>query len=263
MRTARLVARRLLDPRPAEVAAAAPIRDAVNIPLAELAARMHELPPISRRIEIAEVDNSARVAADRLRARARIVACVRDFERGADAPEEIGRLWGPTPFLGDAIAEIPGSAALELACGTGRDAVFLASCGWRVVGVDVLPDALDRAARLAGRCGPALEPIEWRVIDLEAGDVQVGRPFDLITAFRYLHRPLIRQFREWLNPGGLVLYETFTTLHRERHGKPASDAHVLQPGELRELFADYEIRRYAEDWHGAAHTARIVARPKG
>jgi tellurite methyltransferase len=259
MRSARLVPRRLLDARPTAIAAAAPIRDAVNIPLAELPLRMHELPPISRPIQIAEVDDSARAAAECLTERGRTVACVRGFESGADAPDEIGRLWEPTPFLSDVIAELHGSTVLELACGTGRDAIFLASYGWRVTAVDILPDALERAARLAARCAPAIQPIEWRVLDLEAGDVQIRGTFDLITAFRYLHRPLVPRFHEWLNPGGVLVYETFTALHRARYGKPAGDAHVLLPGELRKLFIEYEIRRYAEDWHGAAHTARIVA----
>src|SRR5262245_11685344 len=58
----RLLHRRLLDPRPADAAAALPIRDAVNIPLAEMTERMHELPPVDRVIEIANVDESAGAA---------------------------------------------------------------------------------------------------------------------------------------------------------------------------------------------------------
>jgi SAM-dependent methyltransferase len=153
-----------------------------------------------------------------------------------------------------------GATALELACGTGRDAVYLASRGWRVVGVDWLADALERAAGLAERCAAAIEPIEWRAIDLEAADVRIGQKFDLITCFRFLHRPLIPRLGEWLTPGGVVVYETFTTVHRERYGKPGSDAHVLRAAELAELFAGYSIEHVSEGWRGTAHTGRLVAR---
>jgi tellurite methyltransferase len=159
------------------------------------------------------------------------------------------------------LPELRPGRALDLACGSGRDAVFMAACGWSVTGVDVLPDALDRARDLARRCATAIEPIDWRQVDLEQG----GEPpmpescFDLIVGFRYLYRPLFAHFAAWLKPGGSVVYETFTTLHRERHGRPASDDHVLQPGELPGLLSGFEIRHFSEAWRGTAHTARIWA----
>jgi SAM-dependent methyltransferase len=260
MTKARLVRRRLLDPRPSAVAAASPIRDAVNIPAGQLAARTHELPRSERIVEIADVDDSDRRASEWLVAHGRSAACVRDFELAPDEAGEIGRLWEPNPFLGEVIDRLGGLTALDLACGAGRDAVFLASRGWRVVGVDVLADALQRASALAERCAAAIEPLEWRVIDLETADPRIDGSFDLISAFRYLHRPLVPRLERWLNPGGTLVCETFTTLHRRRHGRPADDAHVLQPGELPELFAAYEIEHYSEDWRGSEHTARLVAR---
>lgn len=259
MPTKRLKLRRLLDPRPAERAAALPVCDAVNIPLAELAGRMHELPPGERVIEIADVDEWAGKAGAWLAERGRSAICVRDFACGCDEAHEVGRLWEPTAFLSETIADLSGGSALELACGTGRDAVFLASCGWRVVAIDWLPDALQRGAALAARCADAIEPVTWRVLDLEAPDVSIGAKFDLVTIFRFLHRPLIGRLHEWLNPGGVVLYETFTALHRARHGKPAKDAHIVQMGELPELFAGYDIRHHSEEWRGSVHTARLVA----
>lgn len=260
-RSFRLARRRLLDPRPAEVAGSAPIRDAVNIPLSELPDRTHELPPTGQTIEIAQLDQSSHAARDWLAAHGRSAVCVRGFELGRGNPDEVGRLWEPTPFLAEALDQIAGSTALDLACGTGRDAVFLASRGWHVLGVDVLRDAIQRAAALAQRCAAAIQPPRWAVLDLEGPDVRIAETFDLITVFRYLHRALISRLRTWLNPGGVVVYETFTTLHRERHGKPANDAHVLRPGELPDLFPGYKLEHYSEAWRGMAHTARLIARP--
>jgi len=76
---------------------------------------------------------------------------------------------------------------------------------------------------------------------------------------RYLHRPLFPLLRDWLRPGGSVLYETFTTTHRERFGRPARAAHVLQPGELPQRLSGYTIRQHAEAWRDGAHTARAWA----
>jgi SAM-dependent methyltransferase len=161
--------------------------------------------------------------------------------------------------LAEVLPQLPPGRALDLACGCGREAVFMAACGWKVTAVDVLPDAMERAADLARRCAPAVSPIDWRQVDLEADLPPMGGPFDLMVAFRYLHRPLFRRVPEWLRPGGSLVYETFTTTHRERHGRPAADQSVLRPGELPGLLAGLEVRHHSEAWRGHDHTARVWA----
>jgi SAM-dependent methyltransferase len=278
-----LIACYLLDPRDAQSSASDPIPFAVNIPLAELPDCAHELPPRERVLHVVGDPASARRAVELLRTAGRnaMAASERAVEssgRGAgrvagaraDAMDRaqrrslahayVGRLWEPSAYLAERTAELAPGAALDLACGTGRDAVYLASCGWRVVGVDALPDALQRAARLASRCAAAIEPVEWRCIDLEVESVDFSERFDLITGFRYLHRPLFGRFEEWLTPDGHVIYETFTTLHRARCGKPSSDAHVLHFGELATLLWGFEVLDQSEDWRDGQHTARIHAR---
>ncbi|RMF74354.1 MAG: methyltransferase domain-containing protein [Planctomycetota bacterium] len=262
-RDARLVPTRRLDPRPAADARAAPIAGAVNVPLDQLPQRTHELPP--RDCEIAVVGPPALAR--------RAVALLRDLGRRArvdagdtrpprtDDIDARRRLWTPTAFLEQCAAEMTPRRALDCACGAGRDAVYLADAGWSVVGVDVLPDALARAGDLARRYLTNPARVEWRRLDLETlkDDAFEGDAFDLITTFRYLHRPLFERIRRWLRPGGSLLVETFTTEHRRRHGKPNRDAFVLRPGELRELLAGLELRHYSEDWRGEAHTARAWA----
>ena len=189
----------------------------------------------------------------------RATAVVGPVAPGRPSPDELGHLWEPNAFLAETLPQLSPGRALELACGTGRDAVFTSSHGWDVTAVDILPDALGRAREMAGRYAPALRTINWLELDLERGAVRFERTFDLLTGFRYLHRPLFPRFREWLRPGGSILYETYTTLHRERHGRPARHTHVLEPGELPELLADFEIRHHSEAWRGRAHTARVWA----
>jgi SAM-dependent methyltransferase len=245
----RLVRRRLLDPRDAEQAAEQPISDAVNIPFSELPDRVHELPPRDQELSVVGPAPLVQAVIAWLATIGRRGLAVEAPAAPKDERYEVGRLW----------PQLPGGAALELACGTGRDTVFMSSCGWDVTAVDVLPDALSRGRELAARYAAALRPIRWLQLDLEAEVAEFGRAFDLITVFRYLHRPLLGRLHDWLRPAGSILCETFTTVHRERYGKPSRAGHVLSPGELPKLLTGLEIRHHSEAWRGRAHTARAWA----
>jgi len=252
---------RLLDPRDAADAAQRPIEDAVNIPLSELSQRTHELTSHAETILVAGPRELADQTVTWLRAHGRGAEVAGSFEylaAGGSLPP--GRLWSPREFLLDVLPRLAPGRALDLACGCGREAVYLASCGWDVTAVDVLPEALARGRALAERYGGIVRPIGWRQLDLESQDAQFESDYDLVIVFRFLHRPLLARLRHWLRPGGSLVYETFTTLHRERHGKPARDAHVLRPGELCELLYGLEIRDCSEGWRAdGSHTARVWA----
>ena len=105
-----------------------------------------------------------------------------------------------------------------------------------------------------------------QALDVSSGATGAWTPLDfsheldLICVFRFLHRPLMPAMRRWLAPGGSLICETFTTHHRDRYRKPARDAHVLQPGELRALAGDLSLRGYSEAWReDGSHTARLWA----
>ncbi len=258
--THRLVPARFLDPRPAAEAAAQPIADAVNIPLAELTGRMHELPPRAHTILVAAAPELAERTVELLEAAGRHAAATDDFHRAESPGEVIGRLWHPTPWLETGVAALEPGRALDLACGTGRDAVFLAAAGWRVTAVDVLPDAIERGRDLERRYAPGAVPIQWRVADLERAFQPDGGPFDLVCCCRYFRRELVRAAAEWLRPGGSVLLECFTREHQQRFGRPAGAERVPLPGELPALLAPLEVVAYAEGLHEGVYTARLWAR---
>lgn len=249
---------RLLDPRPEAVARSNPIRDSVNIPTAELADRTHELPPRDIEVSIAEVEGAKEVL-EWMQSIERQAKVDRDFEFGADGPR---RLWLPNPFLEEVLASdiATQGRALDLACGSGRDAVFMASLGREVVAADHLPDALDLGRDLERRYAPGLS-IDWREWDLERENLPDEGPFALVTCFFFLHRPTLAWAAERLAENGILVVETFTTVHRERFGKPSRPWIVLQPGELPGLVGDLEVVAYSEDWRPSGrHTARLVAR---
>ena len=121
----------------------------------------------------------------------------------------------------------PGGAVLDLAAGGGRHARWLARMGFEV-------DAVDRdISQLADA------PANVRVLedDIESGPwPYAGRRFDAIVVANYLHRPLLATLVDSLEPGGLLVYETFAA-GNERFGRPRNPEFLLGPGELLQAFA--------------------------
>lgn len=231
----------------------------MNIPVGELAGRVHELPPRHGAVVVAEVEGASE-AVQFLGSIGREASVSDAWGYGERIAS--GRLWSPNSFLLDVASQLEPGLALDLGCGSGRDAVALAGLGWRVIAVDHLPDALSLGADLAQRylrSGEAAR-IEWRCANLEDGTFVIPGDCDLVAMFWYLNRPLIRSAVSSLAPGRSLVLETFTAHHREVHGKPRTEAFVLQPGEIGELVAPLEVSVYEEDWHDSRHSSRVWAR---
>jgi SAM-dependent methyltransferase len=147
--------------------------------------------------------------------------------------------------------------ALDVACGRGRHALFLAERGLAVVAVDRDRLAIDELTVEAVRRNLA---VEARVVDLEAGEVDLGRElYDLVVVFHYLHRPLFPALLRALAPGALLIYETFT-VDQARLGKPTNPDFLLQHGELRQRLSSLTIVREREGVFEGRHVAAVVAR---
>lgn len=118
----------------------------------------------------------------------------------------------------------PGGEALDVACGGGRHARFLARLGFEVW-------AVDRDTSLFRDKPDGVTLVE---ADIEAGPWPFpGRRFDAIVVTNYLHRPLLPLLVDSVAPGGVLVYETFAR-GNERFGKPSNPAFLLAPGELLE-----------------------------
>jgi SAM-dependent methyltransferase len=119
--------------------------------------------------------------------------------------------WGgaPNQWVAQICAELPPGTALDLACGQGRNALWLAGLGWTVTGVDFSQVALDRAVELARESGIPPERTHWVHADLLSYHPE-PESVDL-ALLAYLHLPrqdratVIRRAAEAVRPGGQLL----------------------------------------------------------
>ena len=163
-----------------------------------------------------------------------------------------------SPFVAGWIATLAtdqSSRALDLAMGRGRHALVLARNGFQTFGVDVKLDAVRDAIGAA-----ALEHLTVRgwCADLTTFPLPPAA-FDLVIVARYLQRDLLPSIHGAVRPGGYVIYETFTVLQRALGVGPTSPDHLLAPGELRALFAGWDVL-FDEEVTAPEAVARLVAR---
>jgi SAM-dependent methyltransferase len=120
----------------------------------------------------------------------------------------------------------PAGKVLDVACGSGRHARFLAESGFQV-------EAVDRDAQVLSEL--AVEPaINVRCLDLEEAAWPYRQAsFDAVVVTNYLHRPLFPYLLSVLASGGVLIYETFS-LGNESLGRPRNPDFLLRPGELLE-----------------------------
>ena len=151
----------------------------------------------------------------------------------------------PSPLLVQVADLLPPGRALDLACGAGRNALYLAALGWHVTAVDSDPAAI--AALRAS--SPS---VDARTADLERHEFDIEpAAYDLICDFYYLQRDLFPQIRNGVRPGGLFAGTILLT-----------GTYALASGELRALFAGWKILYYSEspDPSHPRPSASILAR---
>ena len=143
------------------------------------------------------------------------------------------RITAPSPWVARFAHLIgAGGAVLDLACGGGRHARFLAQRGHPVT-------AMDKDTAAFAVDSPS--GVEIIAADLESGapvfdppGPLAGRLFAGIVVVNYLHRPLFPALLAALAPGGALIYETFAR-GNERFARPRNPDHLLKDGELLDM----------------------------
>ena len=155
----------------------------------------------------------------------------------------------PSPLVTRFVGDLVPGVALDLACGPGRNAVYLAERGWRVTAVDGSPIAI---AKLRERN----VAIDARLADLERGEFQIQPDScNLICDCYYLQRNLFPQMKMGIRTGGMAI----VIVHLARSDEPAGTPTRACPDELRTYFAGWNILHYREGQPDEACHQRAVA----
>jgi tellurite methyltransferase len=177
------------------------------------------------------------------------------YRSGERAAEDLEA--APTPLLVETARRLKPGRALDLACGAGRNALWLAENGWSVTAVDAAEAAIEILRSRASALGVA---VDARVADLEQGEFDIGSScWDLIAICYYLQRNLIGPAKQGVVPGGTLL----VIVHITEPGEEPT-GHRLRSGELKNYFDGWEILHHYEGKpRDAAHqrsVAEVVAR---
>ena len=159
----------------------------------------------------------------------------------------VENLWSAKPnrFLVAEVEDLPAGRALDLACGEGQNAIWLAGLGWDVVGVDFSEVAIDKAQGRADRDGVA---VDFAVTDLLEYEPKPGA-FDLVLLL-YLHLPpherrlVLERASAALAPGGtLVLIGHHLANMTEGVGGPSDPTIHFTPDQVAGELAGLEIEK--------------------
>jgi len=148
----------------------------------------------------------------------------------------------PSAFLAECAAALPAPGrALDLACGTGRNAVYLADLGFAVEAVDISAEAL-----AIGRARAPALPIRWLEHDLDSGFVPEAG-YDVIVNIRFVNLALLESLVPWLRPNGVMIVEQHLATPRDDVIGPRNPAFRVAPGELARLASTLAIESVQED----------------
>ena len=166
----------------------------------------------------------------------------------------------PVTLLSDWLPRIPPGKALDIACGAGRNSVFMAERGFRVDAIDISHEGLAEARRKADEQGLELNLIEHDLDEPYPFDAD----YDLIVVLWYVNLDLVKQLCGCLAPGGYLLCEEHLRSDEDVIG-PGNPDYRVAPGALREAVAELQIELYEECIEpipegGRVASARVVAR---
>ena len=166
----------------------------------------------------------------------------------------------PHPLITRIVSSMKPGRALDVACGPGRHAIWLAERGWAVTAVDssrVAIDILQERARAKG------VEIDSLVADLEKHEFAIEpESYDLIVVCNYLQRDLFSAIRDGTRVGGTVI-AIIAMVDDDPQVRPMNPAYLLNPGELRAQFPRWNV---IHDFEGkpadksSRATAQIAAR---
>ena len=147
----------------------------------------------------------------------------------------------PVTLVEDWLPRLPAGRALDVACGAGRNAIFLAQAGYKVDAIDISREGLNLARQEAESQGLS---INWIEHDLDQA-YPFDTDYDLIIVMWYVDLGLISRLCDCLAPGGYILCEEHLITSQEVIG-PTSPNYRVAPGVLREAVSGLDVLLYEE-----------------
>jgi SAM-dependent methyltransferase len=174
----------------------------------------------------------------------------RDWDSRYASVEQVWSL-APNQFVARELADLTPGRAVDLACGEGRNAIWLAGRGWTVTALDFSQVAVDRGRRIAGDV-----PVDWRVGD--ALTAELPRVDLVVLAYLQLpedqRRTAVRRGFAALEPGGTFFLVAHDSTNLEEGTGGPQDASVLYTAD--DVLADLDGEHF--DVVRASRVPRVV-----
>lgn len=155
--------------------------------------------------------------------------------------EDSYRKNNPVSLVSDWLPKVPLGKALDVACGAGRNAIFLARSGFRVDAIDISVVGLERARQNAAEQG---FEINWIEHDLDRA-FDFDQDYDLILVMWFVNLEMVRRLCDCLRPGGFLICEEHLITDEAVIG-PANDDYRVAPGALRNAVDGLDLLLYEE-----------------
>jgi tellurite methyltransferase len=168
--------------------------------------------------------------------------------------EDSYRKNNPVVLLQDWLPKLPVGKALDVACGAGRNSMFLAQAGFNVDAIDISPAGLHKARQQAQSQGLN---INWIEHDLDQA-FQFDTDYDLIIVMWYVNLALITRLCDCLAAGGYLLCEEHLITDQDVIG-PNSTNYRVAPGSLREAVSGLDIMLCEETIENGSDDERVAS----
>jgi tellurite methyltransferase len=185
---------------------------------------------------------------------------------GPDPPQPSAWLQEHRSLLLAHAVAVPGAArprALDVACGDGRNAVYLAQLGFVVDGVDISDVAIETLRATAAEHGLSIHAARQDLEEEEAAAAGAGLlapdRYDAVVQVNYLQRGLFAALAGTLRPGGLLIVETYTRAGVDERSRHRNPRYLLEENELLRSFPDLRILHFREALADASGPSRGVA----
>jgi tellurite methyltransferase len=164
----------------------------------------------------------------------------------------------PDEFLDSHASILTSGRALDLACGRGGNAIFLAERGYSVDAVDISFEALHPLQIEAARRGL---DIRCLVADLDYYS-PTENSYDLVIVFYFFSKPLMRSIKDALKEGGLIFYATYNERHTSVRPE-FNPAYLIPSDGLNRYFQDFDIIVHETAAGEKENVSRLIARKPG